>query len=259
MRIKVLGCHGADMALPGASGAAHCCGFLVNDTVLIDAGTIASALCLKEQLKIRDICLTHLHFDHIKALPIFADNVSLDMEAPVRLTSIQSVLDGLRQHIFNDAVYPNFFALPRPDEAVFVGQTLKLREPFEACGLEITAVPVNHSVPAVGFLIRQGDASFLYSGDTCSTDELWKVAAREPTLKAAFIETSFPDELFDLALTSKHLTPALLKEEVSKLGRPDVPIYVYHMKPSHAGAIESQLRALGHGITILREGQEVLV
>ena len=256
----MLGCHGADMALGGASSAAHCCGFLVNDTVLIDAGTIASVLCLKEQLKIRHICLTHLHFDHIKALPTFADNVSLDMEEPVRLTSIQTVLEGLRQHVFNEAVYPNFFALPRADRAVFACHALRLREPFEACGLEITAVPVNHPVPAVGFLIRQGDSSFLYSGDTGSTDELWKVAARERTLKAAFIETSFPDELSDLARTSKHLTPRLLKEELRKLDRPDVPVYIYHMKPSYKGAIEAQLQALQlPALTILREGQEVIL
>ena len=28
----------------------------------------------------------------------------------------------------------------------------------------------------------------LYSGDTYTTEEIWAVAAREPTLKAAFVE-----------------------------------------------------------------------
>jgi ribonuclease BN (tRNA processing enzyme) len=260
MKIRVLGCHGSDMLLSADSGATHCCGFLVNETVLIDAGTIASSLTLQEQLNIRHICLSHLHFDHIKALPTFADNVSLEMRVPVHVTSIQSVMDGLRRHIFNDTVYPNFFSLPDPGRPVFGCNTVTTRQPFEASGLEITAIPVNHSVPTVGFLIREGGSSFLYSGDTCSTEELWKIAAQDRTLKAAFIETSFPDELSELALTSKHLTPALLSEELRKLDRPDVPLYIYHMKPGHKRAIEAQLHELQQpGLTILREGQEVIL
>jgi ribonuclease BN (tRNA processing enzyme) len=260
MRIRVLGCHGADMASSQGFGAAHCCGFLVNDAVLIDAGTIASALTLQEQLNIRHICLSHLHFDHIKALPTFADNISLEMRFPVRVTSIQPVMNGLQRHIFNNSVYPNFFALPRPGPSVFEGHTINAQEPFEASGLEIIAIPVNHAVPTVGFLVREGGSSFLYSGDTCSTDELWKIAAHDRTLKAAFIETSFPDELTDLALTSKHLTPALLKEELRKLDRPDLPLYIYHMKPSHMPSIRAQLQKLDlPHLTILLEGQEVII
>jgi len=260
MKIRVLGCHGSDMLLSPDTSATHCCGFFINETVLIDAGTIASVLTLQQQLSVSHICLSHLHFDHIKALPTFADNVSLDLRASVTLMSIQPVISGLQQHIFNNTVYPNFFSLPDPTRPVFRCDIIAPRRSFKASGLEITAIPVNHAVPAVGFLIRQGDTSILYSGDTCSTEELWKIAAEEQTLKAAFIETSFPDEFRELALISKHLTPSLLIDELGKLDRPNLPLYIYHMKPGHKALIERQLLALKlPHLTILREGQEVIV
>jgi hypothetical protein len=36
-----------------------------------------------------------------------------------------------------------------------------------------------------------------------------------------------------LASDSKHLTPALLKDELSKLKRDDVTIHINHIKPSY--------------------------
>ena len=109
-------------------------------------------------------------------------------------------------------------------------------------------------------MIREGPSSILYSGDTCTTDAIWATARREPTLKAAFIETSFPDEMVDVALASRHLTPSMLAREIQKLARPNVPVYVYHLKPRLQAAIERQLRDLGiENLTILQEDQEVRV
>jgi hypothetical protein len=77
-------------------------------------------------------------------------------------------------------------------------------------------------------------------------------------LKAAFIETSFPDELADVAVASRHLTPALLAREFHKIGRPDVPLYVYHLKPRWRDVIERQLAQLDiNNVAVLREDQEL--
>ena len=62
-------------------------------------------------------------------------------------------------------------------------------------------------------------------------------------LRAVITETSFPDELHDLAHVSGHLTPALLERELEKLDR-DVPVYLYGGKPKHLARIERQVRAL---------------
>jgi len=70
MKIRILGCHGSeqlheDTRLPPSKA----CGFLLNDTVMVDGGTISSQLTFSQQTKIRHVLLSHLHFDHIQGLP----------------------------------------------------------------------------------------------------------------------------------------------------------------------------------------------
>ena len=74
------------------------------------------------------------------------------------------------------------------------------------------------------------------------------------------LEASFPDELADLALASKHLTPALFARQFQKIDRPDLPVYAYHLKPRFREQIVKQLTGLGiENLTILEEGQEITV
>ncbi|MBD0305509.1 MAG: 3',5'-cyclic-nucleotide phosphodiesterase [Nitrospiraceae bacterium] len=262
MKIRVLGCHGSDQALGQDVGSRPCrtCGFLLNDTVMVDAGTIGSALTLQEQKRIKHVLLSHLHFDHIQGLPTFADNLIDDVDEPVVISATRDVLDGLQTHIFNDTVYPNFLQLPQPHRPVFTCRTLEAGKPSEVAGLHVTAIQVNHLVPTVGFLIREGSVSILYSGDTFETDEIWALAGRESALKAALIETSFPDEMADVAAVSRHLTPSMLAKEFRKIGRPDLPVYVYHLKPRLHAVIERQLRNLEiENLVILEEGQEIVI
>lgn len=265
MKVRVLGCHGSDQLVERDGKARQCrtCGFLVNGTVMVDAGTIGAALRLEEQKQIRHILLSHLHFDHVQGLPTLADNLveeETDAIEPVMLTSIASVLDGLHAHLFNGDVYPDFFSLPDPKHPIFMCRTLEVGKESEVAGLHVRAIRVNHQVPTVGFLIREGASSVLYSGDTHETEEIWRVAAKEPTLKAAFIETSFPNRLLELAKVSKHLTPALFAREFQKLGRPDLPVYIYHVKPRFRQEIIKELSQLKiRNLTVLEEGQEVQV
>jgi ribonuclease BN (tRNA processing enzyme) len=258
VNIRVLGCHGSDQLVEGHPEPRPCrtCGFLINETVLVDAGTVGSVLLLSEQQRIRQIVLSHLHFDHVKGLPTLADNLVGTGAETVWLRSIPEVLTGLQQHMFNDQLYPDFLALPDPNHPVFSCRPLELRQENEICGLRITPVPVNHLVPTIGFFIREGNSTILYSGDTCQTDEIWAIAAKEQTLKAAFIETSFPDELADLAQTSRHLTPATFAMEFRKIGRPNLPVFVYHMKPRFRREIQRQLHDLKiANLRVLEEGE----
>jgi ribonuclease BN (tRNA processing enzyme) len=261
VKIRVLGCHGSDLVLDGYNR--HQCrtsGFLINGAVMVDAGTIAAALRLDEIRKIRHILVSHLHFDHIKGLPTLADSLVDAGSEPVSLTSTTSVLDGLTAHIFNNQIYPDFLQLPDPDKPVYRKVPMDPNSEFQVEGLRVTAVPVNHLVPTVGFLIRDRQSSILYSGDTYVTDEIWAQAAREPTLKAAFIETSFPDEMHELAAVSKHLTPSLFAREFKKIGKPDLPVYVYHLKPRFRQTIERELSKLGiKHLVVLEEDQEIEV
>jgi glyoxylase-like metal-dependent hydrolase (beta-lactamase superfamily II) len=83
--MHVSGCHGADhlVAVPEDSVECRTCGSLLNDTVLLDAGTGGSRLYLHEQRRIQAVLLTHLHFDHIRDLPTLADNLTGEIDEPI--------------------------------------------------------------------------------------------------------------------------------------------------------------------------------
>ena len=260
MKIQVLGCHGSDLIL-GNQRQSWCCrstGFLINDHLLFDAGTAASALNLEAQRNIGHILVSHIHLDHIKELPALADNLLGTGEDSITIYSTPTILDGLKKYVFNDHVYPNFFELPtgrRPilfESAIQPGKSIIIPE------FEITPIEVNHTVPAVGYIIKDANAACLFSGDTYQTEEIWAVAATIPNLKAVFIETSFPDEMSELAAASKHLTPALLAQEYKKIGHPDIPLYVFHIKPTFRNQILAQLNDLCiPTLRVLEEGQEI--
>jgi ribonuclease BN (tRNA processing enzyme) len=116
-------------------------------------------------------------------------------------------------------------------------------QPFRVNGLSVRAVRVSHIVPTTGFVVEDGTVSVAYSSDTAPTDRFWEVVNRTRNLKAVIVETSFPDELQELANVSGHLTPQTLNVELRKLKR-DVPVYLYGAKPRHLARIRAEVRAL---------------
>jgi len=260
MKINILGSHGSDLLVKdGRRG--HSCrsvGLLINDRLLLDAGTAASELTIEQQQSLEHVLISHYHLDHVKELPSLADNLVTMIQRPLIVASVVPVLRGLKAHIFNEQIFPNFFRIPCPDDPVLQEYPLEPEKEIWISDLGITPIPVNHSVPTVGFIIRDHRSAFVYSGDTYSTETIWSMAAKLPTLKAAFIETSFPDEMGELARTTNHLTPALLLREFQKIGNPALPIFAYHIKPPFRERTIEQLHHLGlPNLTILQEGQEL--
>ncbi len=262
VRIRILGCHGSDHLIKDEKRGHECraCAFLINETVLVDAGTVGSVLSLGEQRRLRHVLVSHLHFDHIQGLPTLADSWFDHDARPVTIVSLADVLKGLQSHIFNGEVYPDFMQLPSPDHPVFRLQAVEPGATVSCGDLRVTGIPVNHQVPTLGFIIDDGQSAMVCSGDTYSTDELWKAAGRVRTLKAAFIEASFPNAMADVARVSKHLTPALLHREFEKIGRPEVRAYAYHLKPRYRDTLTRELATLPiPALTVLEEGQEITV
>jgi ribonuclease BN (tRNA processing enzyme) len=251
MKIRVLGCHGAKLSNH------RTCGFLINGSVLLDAGTICSSLTLSEQGKIRYVLISHIHADHIKDLAFLSENLIAEKKRrPVVIISLEQVLAGLRRNLFNDQIWPDFTKLPDSRNPVFRLKAIREGETIRFDGLEVKAFKVNHIIPCAGFLVRENSSSILYSGDTYQTDKLWKAASKEAHLKAAMIETSFPNALKGLAIISKHLTPDLLVQEFSKIGKPNLPLYVYHIKPRYLKEIRRELKRLKiENLTVMKDGQ----
>lgn len=252
MFIEILGCYGGSVPnrrLPS---------FLINGHVLLEAGSVTSALPLGAQASIEHVLISHAHLDHTVGLAFLVDNIQsaqtvAGSTATVTAASIAPVVDDLRTHCFNNRLWPDFTKLPTPEDPALRLQTLREREVIEFGSLTVVPVPVQHAVPATGFIIHDGSAGLVFSGDTGPTDEIWKVAREFKGLHAIIVETAFPNRLENLATVSGHLTPALLQREMEKM--PDAPLWVYHIKPAHFEETAEELERLGDRVHVLDQDQ----
>ncbi|HEX6829737.1 MAG TPA: 3',5'-cyclic-nucleotide phosphodiesterase, partial [Burkholderiales bacterium] len=160
MRLRVLGCSG------GIGGHLRTTSFLLDRDVLIDAGTGVGDLSLGELAAIDHIFLTHSHLDHVASIPFLVDSVGAMREEPLVVHAARATLDTLRAHIFNWKVWPDFTEIPDPARAYLRYQPMELGETADLNGRRITALPANHTVPAVGFHLDSGRSSLAFSGDT---------------------------------------------------------------------------------------------
>jgi len=248
MKIRVLGAYGAEGLAQRPSA------FLVNDTILIDGGTVGGALSRTEQVVIEHALISHSHLDHIAGLCFLTETLALcEAPRPLTISSLEPVVKGLRSAVFNDVLWPDFTQLPTPGKPIVKYRTLLEETEYAVGDLWVTAVGVNHTVPCSGFVVHDGTSGIVYSGDTGPTDALWKVAARLKTLRAVIIECAFPNRLGALADIAKHMTPALIRRELDKLPG-DAPVLIYHVKPQFQDEIGDELGQIaGHRISFLEQ------
>jgi len=252
MEFQVLGSFGA--RLPGHGTVC----FLVNDRMLVDAGAVTWRLNLEQQLAIDDVLLTHAHLDHIVDLAFIADNVLPFRDRSIRVWAPAEVLDAAHRHLFNNVLWPDFTSLKVGREPVLEFRPLPEGGVTEIAGIKVSWRGTSHTVFTAGYLLEQNDRSLLVSGDTGPTEAIWALGRNSRGLAGVLAEVSFPNRLQDLALASGHLTPALVGEEMAKLNRPDVPVWVFHMKPQFLEEILAELDALqGLQLRVLR-GNEVI-
>jgi ribonuclease BN (tRNA processing enzyme) len=248
MKIRVLGAYGAEGLAQRPTA------FLVDDTILIDGGTVGGALSTDEQLRIEHALLSHAHLDHVAGLAFLTETLALyETPTPLTITSLEPVVKALRSAIFNDSVWPDFSQLPSAGAPVVRYRTLVEDTEQSVGGLVVTPVAVNHTVPCSGFVLRDGTSAVVYSGDTAPTEALWKTAARVPGLRAVILECAFPNRLSGLADVAKHMTPERIRRELDKLPA-DVPVLIYHVKPQFKDEIGDELGEIaGHRISFAEQ------
>jgi len=224
MKIRVLGAYGAEGLTQRASG------FLVNDRVLLDGGTVTGALTVPEQIAIEHAVITHSHLDHVVGLAFLTETLACcGTSRPVTIASLGPVVDALRTGVFNNVVWPDFARIPSASAPVVKYRTLVEEAEQRVGELWVTPVAVSHTVPTSGFIVHDGETGFVFSGDTGPTDALWR-AARGLNVKAVILECAFPDRLGDIAEASRHMTPGRVRREMDKLPA-NVPVWIYHVKP----------------------------
>ena len=218
--------------------------FLIDESVAVDAGSIALALNAEQRQKVRDIIVTHPHMDHIASLPIFIDDLFETLKSPVRVYATQEVIDLLERDIFNWNVYPRFSELKNEFGPVMKYVPIPKGEAFKVAHLTVTAVAVNHIVPTVGLIVSDGKSTVAFSSDTSETDEFWRVINSVPRVDALLIEASFPNSMANLAEVSRHYTPASLQRDLGKLSHNGLDILAVHIKPAYRQMVIDELQAL---------------
>jgi ribonuclease BN (tRNA processing enzyme) len=100
MRLRVLGCS-------GGIGGRHLrtTSFLVDNDVLIDAGSGVGDLSLAELTRIDHIFVTHSHLDHVTSIPFLVDTVGGMRNQPITVYATAPTIEILKNHLFNWAIW----------------------------------------------------------------------------------------------------------------------------------------------------------
>jgi ribonuclease BN (tRNA processing enzyme) len=258
MKVRVLGCSGSIAA--GSRTTA----FLVDDDLLIDAGTGVGDLSLDELTRIDHIVVSHSHLDHVLSIGLLADCVlrrrAAERSAPVQVHALPQTIAALRAHIFNGVIWPDFTRLPNAETPVLQLVPFEIGQVLTFGDRHIEVLSAMHTVPAVGFALRSatapaGSGAWVFTGDTGPNPELWQ-RLRSLPVAHLIIETAFSDEELELARISSHLCPTSLGKELAQLaGRVDV--HITHIKPGEVDAVMQQIGSLRlpHRIHALATGQ----
>jgi len=235
---------------------------VIDSTLAIDAGSLASELSFREQKKIKAILLSHGHYDHIRAVPAFAFNNS---DRTTRVFGTPQTLQILSSHLIDGVVYPKFTS-----KASFLQKAaIKLvpLEPFQRQdieGYQVMAVPVQHPLDGVGFEIASPDEKTLfYTGDTGpGLSSVWSQISPQLLI----VDLTWPNKLADSARDAGHLCPDMLKEELIEFRRLNgyLPrVIAIHMSPQHERKLTAEVKEvaklLNTSIEIAHEDDEVIL
>ena len=250
MMVSVLGCSG------GIGQGLRTTSLLVDDDILIDVGTGVGDLTLEQMAVIDHVFLTHSHLDHIAFLPLLLDAVLGKRDQPLIVHALPDTIVSLQTHIFNGQIWPDFSEIPSIEQPSLVYAPLTVGDVVEIGRRKITALPANHTVAAVGYLLDSGEASLAFSGDTTSCDEFWQALNQVDNLRHLIIETSFTNAEIALALVSRHYCPALLMHGLDQL-QSQPQVWITHLKPGEDEIIMREIDGAMHVLKpqALQQGQ----
>lgn len=233
MKLRVLGCSG------GVGVGLRTTSLLVDDDILIDAGSGVGDLTLDEMRKIRHIFLTHSHMDHFAFLPLLVDSIFDTIKQPIIVHGQPETLDAIKTHIFNWTIWPDFSKLPTKEKPVMAYQEMRPGENYQIESRSIEMIGVNHIVPGVAYRVGCPTGAFAFSGDTTTQDNLWDSLNAHPNLELLIVEAAFANAEQELSQIAGHYTPQLLGQDLVKLlHKPK--IFITHTKPGQEDLIVNE-------------------
>lgn len=235
MQVRVLGSSG------GIGQGLKTTSILVDDDILLDAGTGVGELQLEEMQRIKHVFLSHSHLDHIASIPLLVDTLFNHLTQPLVVHGLPETIQALKQHIFNWVIWPDFSELPDKENPVLMFKEIAIGEVLDIDGRQIEVIEANHSVPAVAYRFSTATKSFAFSGDTTSNDEIWNALNNHDSLDVLIVECAFPDSQLELSKISSHYCPSLLAVDLEKLQHKP-RILISHTMPSDEPVIMQECR-----------------
>jgi len=254
MKIRILGCSG------GVGRGLRTTSLLVDDDILIDAGSGVGDLTLEEMAAVRHIFLTHSHLDHIAFIPLMLDSIFEQRAEPLVVHGLPATLEALRRHIFNWVIWPDFGRLPSADRPVLRYAEMKPGEVLQMGLRSFEMIAVGHAVPAAGYRVACPTGVLAFSGDTCTNDGFWSALNAHDRLDMLIVETAFSNADLVISLLAKHYCPSLLAADLMKLRhRPE--IYITHNKPGEEEMILAECNAAlaGYKLRRLISGETLMI
>lgn len=238
MKIRILGCSG------GIGRGLRTTSLLVDDDVLIDAGSGLGDLTLDEMAKIRHIFLTHTHLDHVAFLPLLVDSIFERITEPIVIHGQPETIKGLKDHIFNWTIWPDFARLPTEVKPVMRYEVERVGSTCVVDGRRFELIPMNHIVPTVGYRVESVEGkSFAFTGDTTTNDTFWNVLNGHNNLDLLFLEVAFSNADEELSRTARHYCSNSMAADLLKL-KHSPEIYLTHHKPAEGKQIFREVRRL---------------
>jgi ribonuclease BN (tRNA processing enzyme) len=252
MKIEILGCYGNHVDNYRTTS------FLLNDSILLDAGTITEVLGDEQLKRIKHVVISHTHIDHLKDLFSFVDELVMMGKYSIEVISVKQIIEIISQNLFNNLIWPDFTVIPSENNAVIKFCEIDLEKTTSKDGISIKPVLMTHTVYTVGFVVKEGKRGFMFTADTGPTERFWKVAKEEKGIEFIIADVSFPNRLDRLAKISGHMTLSMLIEHIDRFGLSDMPIYITHIKPIFKDEILKELSASGRKtIKPLKQGSVI--
>jgi cAMP phosphodiesterase len=184
------------------------------------------------------------------------DAVGMSRNQPLVVYGISETIKALKDHIFNNVIWPDFTKIPSSENPCVVFKTIEVGQTISVDQVQITALPVNHSIPGNGYWIDSGEGALVFSGDTGPCAAFWSAINEKVNasgldkdknkdrdsdyLKHLIIETSFTDAEQGLAKLSGHYHPELLVADLQKLNSA-CNVWITHLKPDESAKIMEEI------------------
>jgi len=240
MNILILGAHNRE------SSTARCTSFLIDGKLAVDAGGMSDGLTIPEQLSLKGILLSHIHYDHTRDIPnismTYSSEISLfHHKAQLNVYTSESVRDAILKYYLNGVIYANFTERP-PDSPAVKITTIQPGKREDIAGYSVLPLTVDHrGVPTTAFEITDaaGTAIFFTADTGPGLAGIWRQIG---TPKLIISELTLDDSRNDIAPRQGHLTPSLLKQELISFReiKGYIPrVVLVHMNPE----LEKDIRA----------------